>query len=62
MIGGSDTMAPQSSITPIKEKIGSQKVTFHIVPGAGHLGLVVGNKAEELVWTFCHEWLSKNKS
>jgi len=51
-----DEISPPASIGPLIERTSSEDRTFLVLPG-GHIGLVAGRSARDVLWPAIEEWL-----
>ncbi len=58
-VGTTDIIAPKPSVEAIKKFLPHSKVELKYVP-LGHIGLVAGSEAPELVWKPMAEWLASH--
>lgn len=57
-VGTKDVIAPEKSVEAVVDFVSSKDKTVKRVP-LGHIGLVAGGKATELVWEPISDWLSE---
>lgn len=55
--GSSDIIVTAEAVRPLMDLISSSDKQFEIVPG-GHMGLVSGSQAPQLVWPVVTQWLA----
>jgi len=56
--GETDILVPPEIAQKIVEIVASKDKEFRIVPG-GHMGVIIGSKAQNVVWAESAEWLAK---
>ena len=59
--GETDILVPPEIAQQIVEIVASKDKEFRIVPG-GHMGVIIGRKAQNAVWAESAEWLAKRSS
>lgn len=52
-----DEIAPAASVAPLVDSVRSVDRTFLVLPG-GHIGLVAGRSARDILWPAVREWLA----
>lgn len=55
--GETDNLVPQGIAKKIVDVVASTDKAFHVAPG-GHMGVILGSKAQRAVWAGSVEWLS----
>ncbi len=55
--GATDNLVPESVARRIVDIVGSEDKAFRVAPG-GHMGVIIGGKAREAVWSDSARWLS----
>lgn len=59
--GETDTLVPPSIAGKIIDIVAAQDKAFHVVPG-GHMGVILGSKAQQAVWAETAQWLKARDS
>jgi polyhydroxyalkanoate synthase len=59
--GKTDILVPADIAKKIVDIVASKDKEFRIAPG-GHMGVIIGSKAQSAVWAESVEWLAKRSS
>ncbi len=59
--GATDNLVPESVAKQIIGIVGSKDKSFRVVPG-GHMGVIIGSKAQKAVWADSVKWLAKRSA
>jgi polyhydroxyalkanoate synthase len=59
--GKTDILVPANIAEKIVDIVASKDKDFRLAPG-GHMGVIIGSKAQSAVWAESVEWLAKRSS
>lgn len=58
IMAGRDDLVPSAQSEPFNELVGSKDRRVLLLPGSGHIGLAIGNRAQKEVWPQACRWLA----